>query len=272
MTAKSILQTLNNAPDGDTIMPALFVGHGSPMNAIEDNAFSQSWQAVGRSLPRPRAILCISAHWETNGTQATAMERPRTIHDFYGFPETLATMTYPAPGSPELARQVQDTLQTTPVTLDSRWGLDHGAWSVLCRMFPQADFPVVQLSLDHGQPPAFHYALGRELRSLRKKGVLIIGSGNIVHNLRQVVWADTAFDWAVDFDALIRDAILAGDHDAIIQYEKFGPAARLSVPTLEHYLPLLYVLALQEKRDEIEFFADRITLGSMSMRSLKISA
>ena len=264
------LHSLSEAPDSGVTMPALFVGHGSPTNAIEDNEFSRAWSEAAKSLPRPRAILCISAHWETSGTQVTAMERPRTIHDFSGFPPSLHAKTYPAPGAPDLARLAQEAVRKTEVALDFEWGLDHGAWSVLCRMFPEADVPVVQLSLDHAQEPAYHYELGRELQGLRRKGVLIVGSGNIVHNLRQIVWQDTAYDWALEFDAKMKQLIEAGDHDAIIHYPNLGHAARLAVPTNEHYLPLLYVLALQGKGDEVSFFAEKVTLGSMSMRSVRV--
>ncbi len=256
--------------DSEVRMPALFVGHGSPTNAIEDNEFSRAWAEVGESLSRPRAILCISAHWETAGTQVTAMERPKTIHDFYGFPQPLYEMQYPAPGSPALARIAHDTLHTTQVEMDSKWGLDHGAWAVLCHMFPKADVPVVQLSLDQTKGPEFHYELGKELRALRHKGVLVVGSGNMVHNLRVIKWQDTAYDWALEFDDKLRKLLLAGDHDSIIRYTTLGEAARLSVPTNEHYLPLLYVLALQDRKDELAFFADRVTLGSISMRSFCI--
>ncbi|HEX9206533.1 MAG TPA: 4,5-DOPA dioxygenase extradiol [Candidatus Deferrimicrobiaceae bacterium] len=251
-------------------MPALFVGHGSPMNAIEENAFSRAWAEAAAPLSRPEAILCISAHWETAGTQVTAMERPRTIHDFHGFPRPLFEVRYPAPGSPGLARLVRETVRATPVEDDFRWGLDHGAWSVLRRMFPPAEVPVVQLSLDRTKDPAFHYALGRELLPLRKKGILIVGSGNIVHNLGRMVWKDTAYDWAVEFDERVKGLILSGDHEAIVGYPELGEAASLSVPSNEHYLPLLYVLALQEEGDRIGFFAERVTLGSISMRSLRI--
>lgn len=242
------------------------------MNAIEDNEFSRAWAGVARALPRPRAVLCISAHWETEGTAVTAMQQPRTIHDFYGFPDALSTAQYPAPGSPDLARLARDTVQATTVQLDTDWGLDHGAWSVLGRMFPQANVPVVQLSLARSQSPEFHYRLGRELRPLRRKGVLVIASGNLVHNLRQVVWEDRAFDWALDFDAQLERLILAGDHAALLRYQALGPAARLAVPTSEHFLPLLYVLGLQDPRDTIEFFADKVTLGSISMRSLRLGS
>jgi len=251
-------------------MPALFVGHGSPMNAIEENEFSAAWAKTAGSLPRPDAILCVSAHWETAGTQVTAMDRPRTIHDFHGFPQPLFEVEYPAPGSPGLALLARETVRATPVREDSDWGLDHGAWSVLRRMFPAADVPVVQLSLDRTKDPAFHHALGRELRPLRAEGVLIVGSGNIVHNLGRMTREDTAYGWAEEFDERIRGLILSGDHGAIVGYPELGEAARLSVPTNEHFLPLLYVLALQDRGEEIRFFAERVTLGSISMRSLRI--
>jgi 4,5-DOPA dioxygenase extradiol len=251
-------------------MPVLFIGHGSPMNAIEDTEFSRAWAEVARSLPKPKAVLCISAHWQTDGTRVTAMEQPKTIHDFYGFPPALFEKRYPAPGSPDLARMTQAMLREAHVELDSEWGLDHGTWAVLCQMYPKADVPVVQLSLDETKQPAFHYELGRALRGLRKKGVLIIGSGNIVHNLREVVWEDTAYDWALEFDARIMDLILSGDHKAIVDYPKVGRSASLAVPTAEHYLPLLYILGTQDESDGVAFFADRVTLGSMSMRSVRI--
>ncbi len=270
MATDANIRKLTEAPDAGAAMPALFIGHGSPMNAIEDTEFSRAWAEVARSLPTPKAILCVSAHWQTVGTRVTAMEQPRTIHDFSGFPPELYEKRYPAPGSPELARMTVESLKESHVQADSEWGLDHGAWAVLCQMYPQADVPVVQLSLDERKPPAFHYELGRELRRLRKKGVLIIGSGNIVHNLREVVWEDTAYDWALEFDARIKELIESGDHQAIIDYTRLGRPARLAVPTAEHYLPLLYVLGAQDQSDGVEFFADKVTLGSMSMRSVRI--
>ena len=266
MTGQSNIQF----PNSDTKMPALFIGHGSPMNAVEDNEFSWAWAEMGKSLPTPKAILCISAHWETTGAQATAMEQPKTIHDFYGFPQELYGMQYPAPGSPGLARLVQETVGQANVRLDYDWGLDHGTWSVLCRMFPQANIPVVQLSLDRTQPPAFHYKVGKELAALRRRGILIVGSGNMVHNLRLMAWQDTAHDWALEVDAAIKQAILSGDHDSIVHYHKLGQAARLAVPTNEHFLPLLYVLALQDQPDQVTFFAERVTFGSISMRAVRI--
>jgi 4,5-DOPA dioxygenase extradiol len=251
-------------------MPVLFVGHGSPMNAIEDNEFSCAWREVGTSLPRPKAILCVSAHWETVGTSVTAMEHPKTIHDFSGFPKPLYRMQYPAPGSTDLARLVQRCVGAAEVRLDHEWGLDHGAWSVLCRMFPDGDIPVVQMSLDRTGEAAVHYALGRRLSDLRDQEILIVGSGNIVHNLGQMVWRDTAHEWAVEFDNAVKSRILSGDHDAIVRYQALGEVARLAVPTNEHFLPLLYALALQEPNEPVGFFADRVTLGAISMRSVRI--
>lgn len=251
-------------------MPVLFVGHGSPMNAIEDNEFCRAWAEAGKSLPRPAAILCISAHWETAGTRVTAVDRPQMIYDFYGFPRPLYEVQYAAPGSPELARLTRESVGRTSVEPDFDRGLDHGAWSVLCRMFPRADVPVVQLSLDRTKDPASHYELGRELKALRSRGVLIVGSGNIVHNLRVLAPGAPPYDWALEFDKRIKEAILSGDHDSIIHYEKLGQAARLAVPTNEHFLPLLYVLALQDREDRPAFFAEAMAMGSLSMRSLRL--
>ena len=253
-----------------TTMPTIFVGHGSPTNAIEDTPFTDSWAAVGRSLPRPEGILSISAHWETSGTFVSAMDRPKTIHDFYGFTDTLYAKQYPAPGSPALASLVQETITSIPVTSNLDWGLDHGTWSVLCRMFPKADIPVVQLSLDATKLPEEHYAIGKELRALRNRGILIFGSGNIVHNLGRLVWEDSAHDWAVAFDEKVRNLIMAGDHQALVNYQRLGHEALQSVPTNEHYLPLLYVLATKDSDETVQFFAEGVTLGAISMRSLLI--
>ena len=251
-------------------MPVLFVGHGSPMNALEENEFSRAWQQIGQSLPQAKAVLCISAHWETRGSRVTAMEWPRTIYDFYGFPAALHQMTYPASGAPALAQLVQQTVNRGEIEPDETWGLDHGAWSVLCRLLPQANLPVIQLSLDRTQGPAYHYQLGQELRGLRRKGVLIIGSGNIVHNLGAMTWQDQAYDWAIEFDEYIKNLLETGQHQGIIEYRQAGRSAQLAVPTNEHYLPLLYILAGQEEDDNLTFFADRVTFGSISMRSVKI--
>jgi 4,5-DOPA dioxygenase extradiol len=256
----------------DQRMPALFVGHGSPMNAIEDNEWSRGWARVGAALPRPGAILCVSAHWQTRGVMVTAMERPRTIHDFHGFPEELHRTVYPAPGSPELARTTQEQVRTATVGADRAWGLDHGTWSVLARMFPRADVPVVQLSLDATREPAWHYELARELRGLRERGVLVMGSGNIVHNLPRLDrrLPRAGFDWAVEFDARITELIDRGDHRAVVEYEALGRSAALSVPTSEHYLPLLYALAAKHEAEPIAYFNDAVTMGGISMRSVVI--
>jgi 4,5-DOPA dioxygenase extradiol len=253
------------------VMPLLFVGHGSPTNAVEENEFNMAWAEVGRRLPRPQAILCISAHWETVGTCVTAMPRPATLYDFQGFAQPLYEIQYPAPGAPELARGIKQTLTDTVVHLDFSWGLDHGAWSVLTWMFPDADIPVIQLSLDFDRPPAYHYQLGRKLAYLRRQGVLVIGSGNMVHNLRLVQWEDIAFDWAAACDARLAELILRGDHAALIDYQRLENAPR-AVPSNEHYLPLLYILAMQEKSETPVFFCEKVTLGSISMRSLLIAS
>lgn len=263
------MKTQNNRSNADK-MPVVFIGHGSPMNAIEDNEFSQAWMEIGALLPKPEMILCVSAHWETNGTYVTAMANPQTIYDFYGFPDVLYRVSYPAPGSPAWADTVQETISQTEVRLNQDWGLDHGSWSVLRRLFPQADIPVLQLSLDRSKPADYHYRLGRELASLRAQGVLIVGSGNIVHNLHLVEWSDTAFEWAEAFDRHVADLILKRDHAPLANYTTLGAVARLAIPTNEHYLPLLYTLALQDEEEEVQFFADKVTLGSISMRSLVI--
>ena len=250
-------------------MPLVFVGHGNPMNALEDNDFSRTWAQLGQTLPRPRSVVCISAHWETDGTCVTAMERPATIHDFSGFPPALENMDYSAPGSPELAGRIMDMVTSTRIRPDRSWGLDHGAWSVLSRMYPQADIPVVQVSIDAWAPPAFHYELGRELRPLRKEGVLILGSGNMVHNLGVMVWQEGGFDWAEESDRAMAELIKAADHQTLVQYEKV-PHAKKAIPTEEHYLPLLYVLGAAEKGEPVTFFNEKVTLGSVSMRGVRV--
>ncbi|MFH2039892.1 MAG: 4,5-DOPA dioxygenase extradiol [Chloroflexota bacterium] len=251
-------------------MPVLFVGHGSPMNAIEDNEFSQAWTRMGGNLVTPRAILCISAHWETVGTEVTAMLQPKTIHDFYGFPPELFAMQYPAPGSPELADEIRSLVKSVVIQPVQKWGLDHGTWSVLTRMFPRANIPVLQLSLDRAQPPQYHYDLGQELKPLREKGMLIIGSGNLVHNLGLVIREEMALDWAQDYDSKVKDWILHDNHTPIIHYEDHGKPAQLAVNSAEHYEPLLYVLGLKEADEEVLFFTEKIVMGSISMRSVKI--
>jgi 4,5-DOPA dioxygenase extradiol len=251
-------------------MPLLFVGHGSPMNALEDNEFSLAWISMGKSLPTPKAILCVSAHWESVGTQVTAMEKPRTIYDFYGFPPELYEKTYPAPGSPDLAGRITELVDKGKILPDMKWGLDHGTWSVLTRMFPNADVPVLQLSLDVEKSAQAHYDLGGLLKPLREEGILIVGSGNIVHNLRMVVFEDMAYDWAVAFDGMVKKWILIENHESIIQYNKQGREAALSINSAEHYKPLLYILGAQDKGERVSFFAEKVWGGSVSMRSLRI--
>jgi 4,5-DOPA dioxygenase extradiol len=250
--------------------PILFVGHGSPMNAIEENEFSRTWEEIGKTLPRPKAILCISAHWETEGVQVTAMEQPRTIYDFHGFPPELYAAKYPAPGSPDLVERVCQIVKPIEVGLDLTWGLDHGAWSVLKRLFPAADVPVVQFGMNNITDMQYHYDLGKQLKELRDEGILILGSGNIVHNLRMVRWGGEAFEWAMEYDTKVRQWIQDDDHEAIIQYQRHGQAGLLSVNSGEHYKPLLYVLALKDFGEPINFFAETVTFGSISMRSLMI--
>lgn len=251
-------------------MPAVFLGHGSPMNAIEDNAWRRSWQDLGRRLPRPKAILCISSHWETQGIYLGAAERPDTIHDFHGFPRALFDVRYPAPGSPDLAHRIAQLIPQPRVHLDTHRGLDHGAWGVLKPMYPEADIPVVQMSLSILQPGAWHYDIAKQLAPLRDEGVLVVGSGNIVHNLR--LWRQNmaeAYDWAQRFDEDIADRIAEGHHEGMLGYETLGPDALLAIPTPEHYLPLLYVLALQRDDDTVSFFNESVA-SSISMRSVVV--
>ncbi len=267
---KALFNNLKLLTEQDLPMPVLFIGHGSPLNAIEVNEFTRNWMELGKHLPAPKAILCISAHWETSGTRVTAMEVPKTIHDFGGFPDELFRFQYPAPGSPVFAEMTASEITNTHIESDFDWGLDHGSWSVLCRMFPLANIPAFQLSLDYTKPPQWHYDLAKELQFLRKKGVLIIGSGNMVHNLRLMRFNNQAYEWAAAFDLKLAELIKDGNHDAIINYHRFGSMADLSVPTNEHFLPLLYTLALQQKNEKIEFFNDKNVLASISMRSMVI--
>ena len=255
-------------------MPVLFLGHGSPMNAIEENEFVQGFRKAGNEIPKPDAILCISAHWETKGTYITAMERPKTIHDFGGFPRELYEVQYPAPGNPELAKEINSMVKGTEVALDYSWGLDHGAWSVIKHLYPGADVPVVQMSLDHTRSAQYHYDFARQLSGLRNKGILIIGSGNMVHNLRMVSWdrmnETFGYDWTIEASERMKSLILDDDHQALIDYSSQGKSFSLSVPTPEHYLPLLYVLALKEKNEEVCFFNDKPVAGSLTMISVMI--
>ncbi|MFY7758132.1 MAG: 4,5-DOPA dioxygenase extradiol [Flavobacterium stagni] len=261
--------------ENGVVMPVLFIGHGSPMNGIEDNDFSKSWAAMGQSIPKPSAVLVVSAHWLTRGTHITAMEQPKTIHDFGGFPDELFRVQYPAPGSPELAVETQKIITSVPVELDHEWGLDHGTWTVVRHMYPKADIPVLQLSIDYSKSPQFHYDLAKELSALRKKGVLIIGSGNMVHNLGKVAWdklnePEYGYDWALEINQTFKDKIVGKDHKSLIEYQKLGSAALLAIPTPDHYYPLLYTLGLQTEKDAIQFFNDRTVGGSLTMTSVKI--
>ncbi|WP_228235686.1 4,5-DOPA dioxygenase extradiol [Allomuricauda sp. M10] len=275
MNNLSTLRSLDQSLPLSEKMPVLFLGHGSPMNAIEENEFVSSFRKLGKEVAKPKVILCISAHWETRGTKVTAMQNPPTIHDFGGFPQALFDVQYPAPGSPELAQETKDMITKTEVELDHHWGLDHGAWSVIKHMYPDADVPVIQLSLDYTKDPQYHYELAQQLERLRHKGVLIVGSGNVVHNLRRVAWQklnDTyAWDWAQEANDKMRGFILDGNHDALIQYHKQGSSFAMSIPTPEHYLPLLYTLALKDKKEEVELFNDKTVGGSISMMSLRIA-
>ncbi len=276
MFSLSSLRAITGGLSGDDrTMPVLFVGHGSPMNGIEDNDFSRSWMELAKDLPTPTAVLVISAHWLTHGTHVTAMDTPRTIHDFGGFPPELFAVQYPAPGSPGIALETQKLITSTAVGLDHEWGLDHGTWSVVRRMYPDATIPVLQLSIDYARPPQYHYDLARELAALRRRGVLIIGSGNMVHNLRLVACdrmndLEYGYDWALEINDIFKKRIAAGEHRPLIDYGSLGSAARLAIPTPDHYYPLLYVLGLQEKGEDAVFFNDRAVAGSLTMTSVII--
>ena len=274
-TLQAFKNFTDTLPDQSHLMPVLFIGHGSPMNGIEQNDFSNRWTSLAREIPTPSAVLVISAHWFTRGTMITAMDFPKTIHDFGGFPDALYQVQYPVLGSPSLAKKAVESIKSTEVVLDHDWGLDHGAWTILRHMYPDANIPVIQLSMDYTKAPRFHYELGRELLHLRKKGVLIMGSGNMVHNLRMVAWdklngPSFGFDWALEMNQQFKDRILQKDHTALIQYEHWGKAAQLAIPTPEHYLPLLYSLSLQNEKDSISFFNDEAVGGSLTMTSVKI--
>lgn len=259
----------------EALMPVLFIGHGSPMNGIEDNEFSRRWTAMAKEIPTPAAVLVVSAHWLSKGTMITAMDFPKTIHDFGGFPRALFEVQYKAPGNAVLARETASMVHSTQIGLDHDWGLDHGTWTVVRHMYPDAKIPVLQLSIDYTKPPQYHYELAKELFELRKKGVLIIGSGNMVHNLRMVAWDKMnepgyGYDWALQMNDQFKQLISANDHRSLIHYDKLGSEAMLAIPTPEHYLPLLYTLGLKGGRDEIKFFNDKAVAGSLTMTSVKI--
>jgi 4,5-DOPA dioxygenase extradiol len=250
-------------------MPILFAGHGSPMNAIEDNEYGKTWNSLGKAFPRPKAILCISAHWETTTTQVTGIAQPKTIHDFYGFPRELNELQYPAAGSPQLAQQVCQLLGLDQDKIDQRWGLDHGTWSVLVHMYPQADVPVVQLSLAQTRDGQSHYNIAKGLAPLRDEGILIMGSGNVVHNLGMLSMSGEIFPWAAEFDQKVKECIEKNDHTPLIHFQEQGRAALLATNSAEHFLPLLYILALQQPGEKAKFYCERMDLGSLSMRCVQ---
>lgn len=275
MKLKELETVTNDLVETGEKMPVLFLGHGSPMNAIEENEFVTGFRNIGKGIPKPKAIIVISAHWETRGTFVTAMDKPRTIHDFGGFPQPLFDVQYPAPGSPELAKETKGIIKKTEVGLDQRWGLDHGAWSVVKHLYPKADVPIIQMSIDYTQNAQYHYELAKELASLRKKGVLIVGSGNMVHNLGMIAWdklnTDSyGFDWAIEANEQMKKHILSGDHKQLINYHSHGKAWELAIPSPEHYLPLIYTLALKEDNEKITLFNDKAVAGSLTMTSVKI--
>lgn len=269
------LDYLFDLPEAGAITPALFIGHGSPMNGIRDNEFSQTWKSLGKTITKPKAVLVISAHWLTQGTSVTAMTYPRTIHDFGGFPNELFQVKYPAPGSPDLAEETKRIIKKTDVHLDHEWGLDHGTWTVVRHMYPMANIPVLQLSIDFYKPASYHYELAHELQSLRSRGVLIIGSGNMVHNLGMVAWnklsePNYGFDWAIEMNSLFKNKIASGDHQALINYHSLNKAAKLAIPTPDHYYPLLYVLGVKTEKEQVDFFNDKLVGGSLNMTGVKL--
>lgn len=272
------LKDLRNVSDSFSAsdkMPVFFVGHGSPMNGIENNGFSETWEDLPKQFPTPSAVICISAHWLTRGTFITAMDNPKTIHDFGGFPDALFQVQYPAPGNASLAKETAELVKSTQVGLDHDWGLDHGAWTVIRHMYPKANIPVLQFSIDYHKPASYHYALAKELSALRNKGVLILASGNMVHNLRMVAWDKIAtpgfgFDWAIEMNELFKQKIADGDHQPLLKYESLHKAATLAIPTPDHYFPLMYTLGLQQGKEKIQFFNDSLVAGSLTMTSVRI--
>jgi 4,5-DOPA dioxygenase extradiol len=274
-TFSSFRNFTDNLDKNENLMPVLFVGHGSPMNGIEDTEFSRRWTRLATEIPKPKAVLVVSAHWFTKGTKITAMDVPKTIHDFYGFPKPLFDVQYPAPGSPALARETIGLIHSAGVEADHDWGLDHGAWTIIRHMYPDADIPVLQLSIDYTKPAQYHFELAKEIFELRKKGVLVMGSGNMVHNLRLAAWdklndEQYGYDWALEMNENFKQLISSGDHRPLINYESIGKEAMLAIPTPEHYFPLLYTLALKTDKDPVTFFNDKTIAGSLSMTSVKI--
>lgn len=264
--------------NNNSLMPVLFIGHGTPMNAIEDNEFSRKWKGLGKTLPKPEAIVCVSAHWETEGSMATAMDYPKTIHDFGGFPQELYTQQYPAPGSSTLAETIKEQIKSFQIEKDYQWGLDHGAWCFLKHMYPEADIPVVELSIDYSKNMQYHYNLGKELSFLRRMGILVVGSGNMVHNLwlarpgKNGFNDSFSYDWAERLNRIMKERILAGDHLSMVNYHSLSKDVESGIPSQEHYIPLIYTLALQEKGETVEIFNDKIVAGSLSMTSLIIGS
>ena len=276
MTTLNDLHTISRGFTTTDKMPVLFLGHGSPMNAIEENQFVSGFRELANTLPQPNAILCVSAHWYTKGTKVTAMEMPKTIHDFGGFPPELFAVQYPAKGSPQLALETKEILKPIEVELDDTWGLDHGAWSVIKHLYPAANVPVIQLSIDYTKPPEYHFELAKQLSDLRYKGILIVGSGNIVHNLRLVDFSNFdkdnyGYDWAIEARETINNYVLDGNFKPLFDYEKHSKALQLAIPTPEHFLPLIYTLGLKDKKDQLHLFNDKLVAGSLSMTSVKIS-
>jgi len=273
MTSLNQFKSFTGSLTETDLMPTLFMGHGSPMNGIELNEFSQTWIDVAKTIPLPQAVLVVSAHWFTKGTRITAMDFPATIHDFGGFPQALFDVQYPAPGHPALAKETAELITSTTVVLDHDWGLDHGAWSVIKHMYPAADIPVLQLSIDYTKDAQYHYNLAKELSALRKKGVLILGSGNIIHNLRMMSWEminGGGYDWALEMQEIFKNLILNKEHHGLINYESLGSAAKLAIPTPEHYLPLMYTLGLQNENEQATLFNDKAVGGSLTMTSVQI--
>jgi len=271
----SDISALAQSKDSSDKMPTLFIGHGSPMNGIENNEYSNYWKKLAEQIPQPKAVICISAHWLTKGTLVTAMSHPKTIHDFGGFPQALFDVQYPAPGSLTTAIETQNAISSTKVELDHDWGLDHGTWTIIRHMYPKANIPVLQLSIDYDKPAQYHYNLAKELHKLRRKGILLIGSGNMVHNLRMIAWdkmntPNFGFDWAIEMNQKFKSSILDHNHQALINYQNFGVAAKNAIPTPDHYYPLIYTLGLQEKTDKVEIFNDKLVMGSLTMTSVKM--
>lgn len=273
MTLSDLNEYTSSLPSTEEL-PVLFIGHGSPMNAIENNIYSSKWKQLATEISQPKAVLCVSAHWLTKGTKVTAMSHPKTIHDFGGFPQELFNVQYPAPGSELIAKETAKVITKTQVGLDHDWGLDHGTWSIVKNMYPKANIPVLQLSIDYTKPAQYHYDLAKQLNALRSKGVLIIGSGNMVHNLGMVAWdklnePEYGYDWAIEINQVFKKHISDGNHKALIEYEKLGRAAQLAIPSNDHYLPLIYTLALKNTKDKITFFNDKVVGGSLTMTSVK---